>query len=44
MGQIVEKVSEERLISLLESINNRTVKQTKVMIQRRWSVLDSGGR
>ncbi|KAK9088638.1 hypothetical protein Scep_027720 [Stephania cephalantha] len=33
MGQIVEKVSEERLISLLEQINNQTTKQTKVTIQ-----------
>ncbi|KAF7803201.1 DNA-binding protein [Senna tora] len=40
MGQITEKVSEERLISLLEQINNQTTKQTKVTIQRRRSVLD----
>ncbi|KAF9666433.1 hypothetical protein SADUNF_Sadunf16G0228900 [Salix dunnii] len=40
MGQIVEKVSEERLISMLEQINNQTTKQTKVTIQRRRSVLD----
>ncbi|CAN1150281.1 Programmed cell death protein 5 [Linum perenne] len=40
MGQIVEKVSEERLISLLEQINTQTSKQTKVTIQRRRSVLD----
>lgn len=40
MGQIVEKVSEERLISLLEQINTQTTKQTKVTIQRRRSVLD----
>ncbi|KAG6581408.1 Programmed cell death protein 5 [Cucurbita argyrosperma subsp. argyrosperma] len=40
MGQIVEKVSEERLITLLEQINNQTTKQTKVTIQRRRSVLD----
>ncbi|OVA04289.1 DNA-binding TFAR19-related protein [Macleaya cordata] len=40
MGQIVEKVSEEKLISLLEQINNQTTKQTKVTIQRRRSVLD----
>ncbi|CAN6573588.1 unnamed protein product [Malus baccata var. baccata] len=39
MGQIVEKVSEERLISLLEQINNQTNKQTKVTIPRRRSVL-----
>ncbi|GMI77730.1 Programmed Cell Death protein 5 [Hibiscus trionum] len=39
-GQIVEKVSEERLISLLEQINTQTTKQTKVTIQRRRSVLD----
>ncbi|KAD3336778.1 hypothetical protein E3N88_32297 [Mikania micrantha] len=30
MGQIVEKVSEEKLISLLEQINTQTTKQTKV--------------
>ncbi|KAJ4982133.1 hypothetical protein NE237_032970 [Protea cynaroides] len=35
MGQIVEKVSEEKLISLLEQINSQTSKQTKVTIQRR---------
>ncbi|KAL1834051.1 hypothetical protein ACET3Z_003702 [Daucus carota] len=40
MGQIVEKVSEERLISLLEQINTQTAKQTKVTIQRRRSVLE----
>ncbi|KAK6268531.1 hypothetical protein QUC31_012691, partial [Theobroma cacao] len=40
MGQIVEKVSEERLISMLEQINTQTTKQTKVTIQRRRSVLD----
>ncbi|XP_044462398.1 DNA-binding protein DDB_G0278111-like [Mangifera indica] len=40
MGQIVEKVSEERLISLLEQINTQTSKQTKVTIQRRRSVLE----
>ncbi|XP_038722167.1 DNA-binding protein DDB_G0278111-like [Tripterygium wilfordii] len=40
MGQIVEKVSEERLISLLEQINSQTTKQTKVTIQRRRSVLE----
>ncbi|CAN0853868.1 Programmed cell death protein 5 [Linum grandiflorum] len=40
MGQIAEKVSEERLISLLEQINTQTSKQTKVTIQRRRSVLD----
>ncbi|KAK3134930.1 hypothetical protein QOZ80_5BG0412560 [Eleusine coracana subsp. coracana] len=39
-GGISEKVSEERLISLLEQINNQTSKQTKVTIQRRRSVLD----
>ncbi|KAM4101131.1 hypothetical protein ACB094_05G120000 [Castanea mollissima] len=39
-GQIVEKVSEERLISLLEQINTQTTRQTKVTIQRRRSVLD----
>nr|KJB68846.1 hypothetical protein B456_011G041300 [Gossypium raimondii] len=37
-GQIAEKVSEERLISLLEQINTQTTKQTKVT--RRRSVLD----
>ncbi|XVE51557.1 hypothetical protein DITRI_Ditri02bG0051500 [Diplodiscus trichospermus] len=40
MGQIAEKVSEERLISILEQINTQTTKQTKVTIQRRRSVLD----
>ncbi|EYU43286.1 hypothetical protein ABFS82_08G132100 [Erythranthe guttata] len=40
MGQIVEKVSEERLISLLEQINTQTTKETKVTIKRRQSVLD----
>ncbi|CAN6701258.1 unnamed protein product [Malus baccata var. baccata] len=40
MGQIVEKVSEERLISLLEQINNQTNKHTKVTIPRRRSVLE----
>ncbi|KAL0011573.1 hypothetical protein SO802_006681 [Lithocarpus litseifolius] len=39
-GQIVEKVSEERLISLLEQINTQTTRQTKVTIQRRRSVLE----
>nr|VDC98122.1 unnamed protein product [Brassica oleracea] len=32
MGQIVEKVSEERLITLLEQINSQTTKQTKVTV------------
>ncbi|CAN6975342.1 unnamed protein product, partial [Brassica rapa subsp. trilocularis] len=32
MGQIVEKVSEERLITLLEQINSQTSKQTKVTV------------
>ncbi|XP_023518943.1 DNA-binding protein DDB_G0278111-like [Cucurbita pepo subsp. pepo] len=40
MGQIVEKVSEEKLITLLEQINNQTTKQTKVTIQRRRSILE----
>ncbi|KAF6991515.1 hypothetical protein CFC21_008592 [Triticum aestivum] len=39
-GGISEKVSEERLISLLEQINSHTSKQTKVTIQRRRNVLD----
>ncbi|KAG0461260.1 hypothetical protein HPP92_021557 [Vanilla planifolia] len=39
-GQIGEKVSEDRLISLLEQINTQTTKQTKVTIQRRRSVLE----
>ncbi|KAG8365595.1 hypothetical protein BUALT_Bualt18G0122100 [Buddleja alternifolia] len=39
-GQIVEKVSEERLITLLEQINTQTTKETKVTIRRRPSVLD----
>ncbi|KAJ7947152.1 DNA-binding protein [Quillaja saponaria] len=33
-------VSEEKLISLLEQINNQTSRQTKVTIQRRQSVLE----
>lgn len=40
MGQIAEKVTEERLITLLEQINTQTSKQTKVTIQRRRSVLE----
>ncbi|KAL3520174.1 hypothetical protein ACH5RR_018323 [Cinchona calisaya] len=40
MGQITEKVSEDKLISLLEQINTQTTKQTKVTIQRRRSVLE----
>ncbi|KAJ7947263.1 DNA-binding protein [Quillaja saponaria] len=40
MGQVAEKVSEEKLISLLEQINNQTSRQTKVTIQRRRSVLE----
>lgn len=40
MGQIVEKVTEERLITLLEQINTETAKQTKVTIQRRRNVLE----
>lgn len=40
MGQIMEKVSEDKLISLLEQINTQTTKQTKVTIQRRRSVLE----
>ncbi|KAH9627381.1 hypothetical protein KSS87_001220 [Heliosperma pusillum] len=39
-GQIAEKVTEERLITLLEQINTQTTKQTKVTIQRRRSVLE----
>nr|GLL45924.1 DNA-binding protein DDB_G0278111 [Ipomoea trifida] len=39
-GQISEKVSEEKLIQLLEQINTQTTKQTKVTIQRRRSVLE----
>ncbi|KAL9267957.1 Programmed cell death protein 5-like protein [Drosera capensis] len=40
MGQIVEKVTEDRLITLLEQINTQTAKQTKVTIQRRRNVLE----
>ncbi|XP_073297403.1 uncharacterized protein [Primulina huaijiensis] len=40
MGQITEKVSEERLISLLKQINTQTNKETKVTIKRRQSILD----
>jgi len=39
-GQITEKVSEERLIQLLEQINEQTQKKTKVTIQRRRNVFD----
>jgi len=34
-GAIAEKVSEERLIDLLEQVNERTAPKTKVTIQRR---------
>lgn len=34
-GQIREKVSEERLIELLEQVNEQTKQKTKVTIQRR---------
>ncbi|KAH7680539.1 programmed cell death protein 5 [Dioscorea alata] len=40
MGQITEKVSEEKLISLLKQINDQTSKPTKVTIQRRRNVLE----
>ncbi|XP_039133999.1 DNA-binding protein DDB_G0278111-like [Dioscorea cayenensis subsp. rotundata] len=40
MGQITEKVSEEKFISLLKQINDQTSKQTKVTIQRRRNVLE----
>ncbi|CAN4082091.1 unnamed protein product [Withania somnifera] len=39
-GQITEKVSEQKLIDLLEQINTQTTKQTKVTIQRRRNVLE----
>ncbi|KAL3685650.1 hypothetical protein R1sor_003672 [Riccia sorocarpa] len=40
-GQITEKVTEDRLISLLEQINEQTQKKTTtVTFQRRRSVLD----
>ncbi|KAJ8549375.1 hypothetical protein K7X08_033082 [Anisodus acutangulus] len=39
-GQIAEKVSEEKLIELLEQINTQTTKRTKVTIQRRRNVLE----
>ncbi|KAK9811763.1 hypothetical protein WJX72_009653 [[Myrmecia] bisecta] len=39
-GQIVEKVSEERLISLLEQINEQQATKTKVTIQRRRPTFD----
>ncbi|AEE31142.2 double-stranded DNA-binding family protein [Arabidopsis thaliana] len=38
MGQIVEKVSEERLITLLEQINSQTTKQTKVTVSTNGAV------
>ena len=34
-GALGEKVSEERLIDLLEQVNERTAAKTKVTIQRR---------
>lgn len=34
-GAIGEKVTEERLIDLLEQVNERTTSKTKVTIQRR---------
>ena len=34
-GGIGEKISEERLIDLLEQVNERTAAKTKVTIQRR---------
>jgi programmed cell death protein 5 len=34
-GQIQEKVSEERLIELLEQVNEQTQSKTRVTIQRR---------
>lgn len=34
-GAITEKVTEERLIQMLESVNERTQQKTKVTIQRR---------
>eukprot|EP00270_Netrium_digitus_P021058 TRINITY_DN886_c0_g1_i1.p1 TRINITY_DN886_c0_g1~~TRINITY_DN886_c0_g1_i1.p1 ORF type:complete len:146 (-),score=46.56 TRINITY_DN886_c0_g1_i1:425-829(-) len=40
VGQIQEQVSEERLIALLEQINEQTQKSTRVTIQRRRTVLD----
>lgn len=39
-GQIGEKVSEARLIDMLEDINERTQSKTKVTIQRRRNVLE----
>ena len=39
-GAIGEKVSEERLIELLEQVNERTGSKTKVTIQRRRPVFD----
>ena len=36
----VFQVSEERLISMLEQINEQTAQRTKVTIQRRRGVLD----
>ncbi|GJP50796.1 hypothetical protein CLOM_g9959 [Closterium sp. NIES-68] len=39
-GQLAERVSESRLITLLEQINEQTQQRTKVTIQRRRSALD----
>lgn len=39
-GQIQEKVSEARLIELLEQVSEQTEKKTKVTIQRRRGALD----
>ncbi|KAL0352897.1 UNVERIFIED_CONTAM: DNA-binding protein DDB [Sesamum angustifolium] len=39
MGQIVDQVSEERLISLLEQINTQTTKETKVTLKKKHSKL-----
>ncbi|CAI5507376.1 unnamed protein product [Closterium sp. NIES-64] len=39
-GQLAERVTESRLITLLEQINEQTQQRTKVTIQRRRSALD----
>ena len=39
-GALTEKVSEERLIELLEQVNEQTSQKTKVTIQRRRRVFD----
>lgn len=39
-GALAEKVSEDRLIDLLEQVNEKTAAKTKVTIQRRRGAFD----